>query len=174
MSGLTRRIALAWLALGLFTGSVHAEAGESSLGLGLLPRLIAFDQLSALDGSVGGQLRYRFGLDDAFQLGLAVDAGATLRTPGFIGAATAELTYALDALTWVPLATFGAGVLVSDQAPARRTARADVLLTLGLGVAYRPARHFALELHARYEFLPTAWEDRTAGSLALSYVHFFE
>ncbi len=162
---------------------VRAEDGEWALSLGPAFRGLVEtppEGDAAFRAGLSGFVRLRHGLGDFFQLGLALDLGVTLPNDTFTlgpgGALFAEAHYVIDIVTWVPFVTAGVGVLVRDGAPDDPAAApvADLVVALGAGLEYRPARDWALGLTARYELVVTDLEHTDAFSLALVYTIFFE
>lgn len=169
-------VALALLAAASHTRPARAEAEESALTLGPLFRGLsetAPGADAAFRPAFGLEARYRYGLDDFFQVGLALDLGLA-PDPAFVGALTAELHYVIDIVTWVPYVSVGLGTLVRDAVPGATAARADLLATIGGGLEYRPARDFALDLHGRYELALTDFDRTSSFSVVLGYTLFFE
>lgn len=167
-------------ALLLAPASAHAEAAESALTLGPLLRGLtetAPGAEAAFRPAFGLEARYRYGLDDFFQVGLALDLDLTT-DPAFVGALAAEVHYVIDIVTWVPYVSLGLGALVRDAVPTSADTtsapRADLLATLGGGLEYRPARDYAFDLHGRYELVLTDFDRSSSFSVVLGYTLFFE
>lgn len=172
--------ALCAAALAAFAPSARAEAGESALTLGPLFRGLSEatpDTDAVFRPAFGLEARYRYGLDDFFQLGLALDLGLATDSatgPAFVGALTAEVHYVIDIVTWVPYVTLGLGTLVRDAVPGASALRPDLIATFGGGLEYRPARDHAFDLHGRYELALTDLDRTSSFSVVLGYTLFFE
>lgn len=184
-----RRCLLLPVALLLLDGpTLRAEDGEWALSVG--PTFRGLVEATSQEDSVfrpgfGGFARLRYGIGDFFQVGGALDAGVTLPTDTSdlapVGSLVLEIHYVIDIVTWVPFVTLGAGVLIraerpdeTGSGPSDPSVIADLLVTAGGGLEYRPARDWALGLTGRYELVVTDFAHADAFSVALVYTLFFE
>jgi hypothetical protein len=155
--------------------TARAERGELQLAptLGVATwdtRLPAGGSVSRL--AVVGGLELGYAVSDFWQIALTTRGGpALLGDPrvelGFL--ASLEMRYVIDAVTWVPYLCGGAGVLVRSLGPdayaGGQGPAADLVLHLGLGVDYRPARAFSIGAAIRYHLAVTDLVRTSVGPL---------
>lgn len=174
------------LSLGAAPAIAHAEEGELALSVGPALWLGSTDLAEGAVTSVAplGFAALRYGLDDYWQIGGSIAAGAALsgdHDPGFVGLAHAEAYYFVDIITWVLWAVVGVGVLARDvhpdlaADPERAGPAFDLSVTFGLGLDYRPARAWSVGASFRYQVVATDF-DRTSptGVIALTWTSYFE
>jgi len=171
------RLALALTTLALSAAPAHAEEGEWALSLGpgawIASTTVGDEEVATVAPTA--HLAARYGLDDFWQLGVAVDAGVALSAghdPAFVGMAHLQAYYFLDVVRWVLWASAGVGALVRGAHPevllgAQTGAGVDLSAVVGLGLDYRPARDWSLGLTARYHLVLTDL-DRTAPAVVLA------
>jgi len=100
-------------------------------------------------------MAYRHGVDDFWELGVSLAAGAELGggyTEHPVAHALFESRCLLDAFSWVPYFSFGLGALLRDESEWRDRRGPEVAVTghAGIGIEWRPTRSWSVGFAVRY------------------------
>jgi hypothetical protein len=155
-----------------------ADEGELrvSVGAGVLLPVTALDAETSLTRPTPIlDVAAVYAITDFWQIGLALRGGVALgggRDPEGVGHVLLDGRFVIDALTWVPWLTFGAGLLVRQDGTDAYLGSGsgpdvDPTAHVGLGVDWRPARQWSLGAVARYHLVLTEL-DVTTGPVEIS------
>jgi hypothetical protein len=141
-------VLISLLGVALTSSEARGESGETVVFGGI--QSLQWSQVDTDPASstmaLGGTVGARHGLDDFWEIALQIGGGAALSDPEArhpVGTLHLEARYIIDALTWVPWISAGAGALTRFGG-GDIDARTDVTAHLGVGLDYRPRREWGL------------------------------
>jgi hypothetical protein len=141
------------LLLTLPSSKARGEAGETVVhgGVQALQWTQVDTEPASSAAALGGAVGVRHGLDDFWEVALQLGGGAGISDPGSghpMGTIHLEARYIIDALTWIPWISAGAGAL-ARLGGKNVDARTDATAHLGVGLDYRPRRSWGLSASFR-------------------------